>query len=180
MDENLFGRVYIASRVARGLTVNSWIGESDAERLGVELGFPPGYPWFHSEIFRITDYLYDHGIRPMAMLKMKQMGMTYTDFVNWFDNETEGENMIRPILSCNLPPFDFCPGEDLQYFALGLSEEDMETAVCLRYFEQKVREVMAKMLKMDDLIIWKSMLRIPDDLFEKNIALFVARVYVKI
>lgn len=180
MDENLFRRIYIASRVARGLMAETWINQADAERLGTQIGFPPGYPWFDSEVFRATDYLYDHGLNPMAMLKTERLGMTFMDFVNCFDDDEILETPLPILESCDLPPFDFCPPEDLQYFALGLNSHDMEMAMCLRFFEQKIRELIAKMLHMDDLIIWKNMLRISDDLFEKNIPLFMARIHVKI
>lgn len=175
MDDDLFKQVYFASRVARTLSVPASFGglEVNTERLG----FPAA--WYRCEIFRITDYLYKHSLSPMPMLKIHQLKMTFTDFIHCFDSD-ETRELFSVLRNNDLPAFEFCPGEDAVYFAVGLGGDDMETAACLRFFEQKVREVIVKSLEMDDLIIWKNMLRISDELFEKNIALFIARICIQI
>jgi hypothetical protein len=220
MPLELFQRVYIISRKARGLPVrgddddnsnngnngnngnndNYW-GEPQtpgrdaepnsvqaavqAERIGATIGFPPGYPWYNARILKQIDYLYDNNLSPAPVLEFKKEGLTFSRFVNVLDKLLDGtttdpdEMTLLPQLE-TVPPFEFVPGPDHQYYvimedAVANGPDRAAVSVCLRYFEHKIRETMAKQCTIDELIVWKNMLRIKDKDFEDNIGLFVAR-----
>jgi hypothetical protein len=182
MPLQLFQRVYIVSRKARGLPVrgdggnnnNDYWGEPQtpgrdrepdnsvqAQRLGVEIGFPPGYPWYNARILKQTDYLYDNNLSPAPVLEFKKMGLTFSRFVNILDELLDGttdpdEMTLLPPLE-TVPPFEFVPGPDHQYYvimedAIANGPDRAVVSVCLRYFEHKIRETMAKQCTVDELV----------------------------
>ncbi|MGA1564007.1 MAG: hypothetical protein ACO35C_05245 [Pontimonas sp.] len=82
----------------------------------------------------------------------------------------------------DLPEFSFEPPNDLEYSCI-LDEEnfknkdDFMTQVgCVRLFEQKVRDAVKGKISDSELIVWKTLLRVSDKIFQDNIPWMMQRM----